>query len=674
MTPILSLPISFAMVLLGACHSDTDPPAATGPALEAAISGLATERAAASAGKRTEPSVSIPDGTASDKSHPDRSKSEKSDQHATQVFFGDTHHHTANSGDAFLHGDRLGPEEAYQFALGKEISSSSGVKMKLVTPLDFLVISDHAEGLGVIHEVFQGNPAYMKDETLQRWRRAMQQGGQEAAKVGNEVVSAQAQGTLPQALKDPETSGPVIKSVWRAYTAAAEKYNAPGSFTAMIGFEWTSVPGGNNLHRNVLFRNDKQIADKIVVPFSAWQSEDPAKLWEWMARIEEKTGAKLLAIPHNGNLSNGRMFELQTFTGESLTKEYAQQRTRWERLQEVMQTKGASETHPTLSPNDEFAEFGIAGWDNGNLTLEGQPESPQMRPHMYLRGGLLQGLKQEQKLGANPFKFGFIGGTDVHNSLTAIEEQNFGGKHVDQEPRPERWKDVQKQGFGKTRYTWQYTAAGLAAIWAQENTREALWDALYRRESYATSGTRITVRFFAGWDFVTADRTGDIAQIGYKKGVPMGSDLPVRRHHRSPTFLVSAMKDPRWGNLDRIQIIKGWLDKGGDVREKIYNVAWSEPDTRKLDASGRLPAVGNTVDSDNATWENIIGAKSLTTVWEDPEFDPKLPAFYYARVLEIPTPRWTAFDQKRFGIKMDSNVVMQHQERAWTSPVWYSPN
>jgi len=571
-------------------------------------------------------------------------------------------------------GDRLSPEDVYRLARGEEVVSSSGVRVKLSRPMDFLVISDHAEGLGVMYEIYNGNPLFMGDETLQRWHKVMKAGGKEVGDVMNEIVSGQAQGTLPKPITDPAVSGPVMKTVWESYTATAEKFNDPGRFTAMIGYEWTSVPGGNNLHRNVLFRGNKDKADQMM-PFTSWQSDDPEKLWEWMARYEENTGGNVLAIPHNGNLSNGRMFEPVDFSGKPLSRDYAERRARWEVLQEVMQTKGNSETHPTLSPNDEFADFGIAGWEYGNLTLEGEPETPEMRPYMYLRGGLLQGLKHEQKLGVNPFKFGMIGGTDVHNSLTTIEEDNFFGKHVNQEPRPQRWKHISKQGFGKTRYTWQYTAAGYAAVWAKENTRESLWDAMKRKEVYATSGSRMTVRFFGGWDFSPEDALSrQPAEIGYAKGVPMGGDLPpATEGAKAPTFLVGALKDPLSGNLDRIQIIKGWIDGDGASHEKIYDVVWGDADRRQPGADGKLPPVGDTVNVPEATWTDTIGDSNLRGVWTDPDFDPVQSAFYYVRVIEIPTPRWTAYDQKRFGIKMSDDVPMKHQERAWTSPIWYTP-
>ena len=592
----------------------------------------------------------------------------------TKLLFGDTHHHTANSGDAFMGGNRLTPEQAYRFARGEEIVSSTGVPAKLSRPLDFLVISDHAEGLGVITEVYNGNPSFVSDPTLARWSRMMQAGGDEAAQAANELVSAQAQGTLPGPVQDPAEVGPVMMSVWQQYTETAEKFNEPGVFTAMIGFEWTSVPGGNNLHRNVLYRDDKGTADQLF-PFTSWQSEDPEDLWAWMARYEEETGGRVLAVPHNGNLSNGRMFELTDFEGDPLDRDYAERRARFEVLQEIIQTKGNSETHPTLSPNDEFAgDLGMAGWEYGNLTMEGEPESPEMRPTMYLRAGLMRGLEQEAKLGVNPFKFGFVGSTDVHNSLTAIEEDNFFGKLPIQEPSPHRWDHVSKEGFGKTRYTWHYMSAGYAVVWATENTREAIWDAMKRREVYGTSGTRIMLRFFGGWGFTPADAdTRYIADIGYTKGVPMGADLPQRPGGKPPTFLVAALKDPMFGNLDRIQIVKGWLGDDGVARERVYDVVWGDAERREIGADGKLTPVGSTVDVANATWTDSIGDPSLAAVWTDPDFDPSQRAFYYARVIEIPTPRWTAYDQLRFGIEMDPEVPMTQQERAWSSPIWYTP-
>jgi hypothetical protein len=596
--------------------------------------------------------------------------------HPTRVYFGDTHLHTANSGDAFTAGNRLTPEDAYRLARGEEVVSSSGVPVRLSRPLDFVVITDHAEGLGIGYRVFEGDPAFASDPVLARWGRMLKEGGQAAADATNELIATSTQNTLPPVLKDPKVVGPILKSVWNKYTATAEQYNDPGRFTAMIGYEWSSAPGGDNLHRNVLFRDGKDKADQVV-PFSGWQSLDPEKLWAWMARYEEKTGGRVLAIPHNGNLSNGRMFELVDFAGQPLSKDYAERRARFEVLQEIIQTKGNSETHPTLSPNDEFAgDMGIAGWEYGNLTLQGTPEAPEMRPTMYVRAGLLRGLEQEQKLGANPFKVGIVGSSDAHTGLASIEEDNFTGKHVNQEPSPVRWRHVSKEGFGKIRYTWHYLAAGYAGVWATENTRDALWDAMKRREVYGTSGSRLTVRFFGGWNYAAADaRARDVAASGYAKGVPMGADLPAAPAGvQAPTFLVAATKDPQGGNLDRIQIVKGWIGKDGKGQERVYDVVWGDADRRKIGLRGRLAPVGDTVDVKNATWTNTIGDPDLATVWTDPDFDPAVRAFYYARVVEIPTPRWTAYDALRFGIAMTPDVPMTQQERAWSSPIWYSPN
>jgi hypothetical protein len=499
-------------------------------------------------------------------------------------------------------------------------------------------------------------------------------GGQQALKAKNEVVAAQSQGTLPAVTRDPKVVGPIMKSTWQRYTAKADQYDEPGRFTALIGYEWTSVPGGNNLHRNVIFRDGKDRADQVL-PFSSHQSEDPEKLWDWMAQYEARTGGQLLAIPHNGNLSNGRMFELTDFSGQPLTRDYAERRARWEVLQEIVQVKGNSETHPTLSPNDEFAgNLGVAGWEYGNLALLGSPQTPEMRGTTYVRAGLMRGLEIEARLGVNPFKFGVIGSSDIHTSLSSVEEDNFLGTSITHEARAKRWDNVVKEGFGQKRYGWHYLAAGYAAVWATENTREAIWDAMKRKEVYGTSGTRMTVRFFGGWNFKPDDaRSRNVADAGYAKGVPMGGDLPKASRGKSPTFLVAALKDPMFGNLDRIQVVKGWLRKDGVAQEKVYDVVWGDAERRRPDAQGKLPPVGNTVDVATATWTDTIGDPSLATVWTDPDFDPSVRAFYYARVIEIPTPRWTNYDAVRLGVKMSPEVPMTQQERAWTSPIWYTP-
>ena len=592
----------------------------------------------------------------------------------TRVLWGDTHLHSANSGDAFTTGNRFTPEQTYRIARGEEVISATGLPARLSRPLDFVVLSDHAEGLGLMTEVYNGNPALVSDSTVARWAGMVKAGGEVAATAVGEIIGAQTRNDLPSVLTDPKIVGPLMVSVWQRAAAMADKYNEPGKFTTLIGFEWTPTPGGDNLHRNVLLRDGHDRASQVF-PFSSWNSEDPEQLWAWMEAYEQRTGGRALAIPHNGNLSNGRMFAAQAFDGTAITKDYAERRQRWEPIQEIVQSKGASESHPTLSPNDEFLDFGIAGWELGNLTLSGSPLTREMMPTSFVRAGFMRGLEHEAKLGANPFKSGIIGSFDAHNSLPFVDEDNFFGKFPGQEPSPDRWKQKSSlgEGEGDARYTWQYLAAGYAAVWATENTREAVFDAMKRRETYGTSGTRMTVRFFGGYDYTSEDaQSRYLAEVGYTKGVPMGGDLKPAAAGKAPTFLVAAMKDPQGANLDRIQIVKGWLDASGTAQEKVYDVVWSGD--RKPGQDGKLPPVGDTVDVAQATYANTIGTAELATVWKDPDFKPGQGAFYYARVIEIPTPRWTAYDQVRFGVKMSADVPMKQQERAWTSPIWYSPS
>jgi hypothetical protein len=454
---------------------------------------------------------------------------------------------------------------------------------------------------------------------------------------------------------------------------AADEANDPGRFTAFIGYEWTSNTGGNNLHRNIIFRDDGSRA-RLIEPYTTQKplgSDNPRDLWKWMSGYEEKTGGHVLAIAHNGNLSNGRMFPIiESFTGRPMDREYAETRALRERLYEVTQIKGDGETHPFLSPNDEFANY--ERWDKGNLDLS-EKKKPEMLEFEYARAALRNGLKLEQELGINPYKFGMIGSTDAHTGLTAIDEDNFWGKFTTSEPSPQRATHPLIKAENGTIMGWEETASGYAGVWATENTREALFDAMQRKEVYATTGPRMIVSFFGGWDFETRDAsTRNPAAIGYAKGVPMGGDLSAAAAGKAPTFLVAALKDPIGANLDRIQIIKGWLDSKGETHEKVYDVVWSGE--RKLDPkTGKLPSVGDTVDVPNASYTNTIGASELIKVWKDPEFAPDQRAFYYVRVLEIPTPRWTAYDAKYFGITMPPEVPMKGQERAYTSPIWYTP-
>jgi hypothetical protein len=593
-------------------------------------------------------------------------------KYPTRVLWGDAHVHSNNSPDAFAGGLRFTPEETFRIARGEQFVSVTGLPAKMVRPLDFIVLSDHAEALGLMAQIYAGNPALEADPTVRRWGNAMRAGGAESRQAMVEMISAQAEGRVPATLADPKIVGPIFKSVWEQYTAVADKYNEPGKFTTLIGYEWTPQPGGDNLHRVVVFRDGKGKADQVI-PFSSWNSENPEDLWAWMEGYEQRTGGKIIAIPHNANLSNGRMFEGKRFDGGPLTRDYAERRTRWEPIQEIVQVKGASESHPMMAPTDEFINFGVVGWDLGNLPLTGPRLSKEMMRTNYFREGLKRGLEHQGTLGANPFKFGLIGASDVHNAFPSVEESNFFGKMPSQEPSPDRWEQSSTLGVSTLRrYTWQDLAAGYGAVWATDNTREALWEALTRRETYATSGSRMTVRFFGGWDYMAADaKSPSLAEVGYAKGVPMGGDLAKAPAGKAPTFLVAALKDPIGANLDRIQIVKAWVDASGKAQEKIYDVVWAG--NRKPGKDGKLPPVGDTVDLTKATWTNTIGAPELSTVWKDPDFKAGQRAVYYARVIEIPTPRWTAYDQVRFGVKMSKDVPLKHQERAWTSPIWYTP-
>ncbi len=583
----------------------------------------------------------------------------------TNVYFGDSHLHTSLSMDAGAFGNRLGMEEAYRFCRGEEVTSSTGLRARLGRPLDWVVIADHTDGMGFFTMFAEGNPAIMNEEVGRRWHKAINEGGQAAVDATLELITMFSQGQLPWATNDPE----LMRPLWDDVVKLAEQYNDPGKFTALIGYEWTSLVKGNNLHRVVIYRDGADLARRTL-PFTLADSADPEDLWKYLALYEDKSGGRVLAIPHNGNLSNGMMFDVKTLAGKKISKEYAEQRQLWEPLYETTQIKGDGEAHPLLSPDDEFADYET--WDLGNLDLS-QAKTDDMLPGDYLRSGLKRGLEFEQKLGVNPYKYGQIGSTDSHTSLPAVEEENFFGKHSGVEPSPERAGHVVLGGEGGTIYGWQMTASGFAAVWATENTREALWDAMKRKETYATTGSRPLVRFFGGWDYVPEDAMSRLpGAIGYAKGVPMGGDLNTAPEGKSPTFLVAAMKDPFSGNLDRIQIIKGWVGKDGKALERVYDAVVS--DGREIGADGRCKTpVGNTVDVARATWTNTIGDPELITVWTDPDFDPAQRAFYYARLLEIPTPRWTAYEALRFGVEMPEGADMTTQERAYTSPIWYSP-
>jgi hypothetical protein len=573
----------------------------------------------------------------------------------TNVYWGDTHLHTGMSMDAGAFGARLTPEDAYRFAQGEELISSTGQLVKLSRPLDFLVVADHSDNMGFFPKLYEGDPAFLADPTGKKWYDMIQEGGQEGVKVAVEVITSFTAGTFPDALK----SAPGTKAyadAWEETIEAAEKYNDPGRFTSFIGYEWTSTTKGFNLHRVVVYRDgaDKASVMEPYVTMEPWGSDDPRDLWKWLQSYEDRTGGKVLAIAHNGNLSNGIMFPLKdSFTGKKFDRAYAETRARWEPLYEATQIKGDGETHPFLSPNDEFADYET--WDQGNLDLS-DLKTDDMLQYEYARSGLQIGLELEKKTGVNPYKFGMIGSTDSHTGLATAEEENFFGKHSGVEPGAERWKHPMAK-VGDMEYTsWGMAASGYAAVWATENTRKAIFDAMMRKETYATTGPRIMVRFFGGWNYTEDDAKNRLpATVGYRKGVPMGGDLPPAEGAKAPTFLV----------------VKVWLEGKDKRMEKVYDVVWSGD--RKPGADGKLPPVGNTVDVKNATWTNSIGSPELLGVWTDPDFNPDVPASYYARVLEIPTPRWTAYEAKRYNLDFPEQIPMTTQERAYTSPIWYTP-
>jgi hypothetical protein len=585
-----------------------------------------------------------------------------------RVLFGDTHLHTAYSTDAGMIGNRLGPEEAYRFARGETVTASGGQRAKLIRPLDFLVVADHSENLGLSVMIEESDPELLKN--------AFGREVHDLVKAGDGYGAYQAWGKQMAAREDPINDPDLTRTVWNRIVDAAERFSEPGVFTALHGFEWTSSLDANNLHRVVIFRDG---ADKVrdLVPFSNYDSTDPEDLWDWMEAWQKDTGGHVLAIPHNGNLSNGLMFDDKTLDGKPLTKAYAERRSFWEPDYEVTQIKGDGETHPALSPHDEFADY--YRWDKGNFGLYGK--KPDMLPREYARQALLRGLKYEAELGANPFKFGMIGSTDSHTSLATTREENSFGKATPVEPGAgeNRYNDKitgvieSLDGSDVTIRHYESLASGLSAVWARENTRTGIWDALKRKEVYATTGTRMIVRVFAGWDFREDEvARPDFAAQGYARGVPMGSDLTNAPRGGAPKLLIHAAMDPLSGNLDRIQVIKGWVDANGEARERIYEAAWSG--SRRLGADGKLPAVGNTVDLETGHYQNTIGAPQLATVWEDPDFDPEQMAFYYVRVLEIPTPRHSLFDAIALGIDpAETGAAATLQERAYSSPIWYTP-
>ena len=604
-----------------------------------------------------------------------------------KLLWGDTHLHSNQSADAYTIGNsNLTPSDAFRFARGEEVISEKGVRAKLRVPLDFLMVSDHATFLGMFKRIENRDPEILKTPLGKRWRKYMDEND---PNLFTEFVDG-----LDGRLEDTFSKEDYIP-IWKEITENVDKFNQPGIFTALIGYEWTPAPTGDNLHRVVVFKDDAKLAQKII-PFSAIDSRKPEDLWNFLKEYNSSTGGEAISISHNSNISGGRMFPSENSYGEPIDSAYANMRNRWEPLVEATQVKGDSETHPALSPDDQFADYET--WEGNigrsqtkrliRISTTGDCKDPlnykcykykEKEKHRYkgsyVRSGLRRGLEIEKKIGVNPYKFGLIGSTDNHTALAASEEDNFFGKFLDSEPgpgrvdscmagcgRPVNIADGEDIPSGDLWKNWQITASGYAGVWARDNTREEIFNAFKRKETYATTGPRIAVRFFGGWKFSETDSFDpNFVDLGYNKGVPMGSDLPLRGRNKSPNFIIMAAKDPNGANLERVQVVKGWTNKDGSSSEKVYDVDLSSD------------AGSNTVDVETATYKNSIGEAQFVSFWSDPDFNPKEQSFYYVRVIEIPTPRWTTYDSVIFGNKLPEFIPSSQQERAYTSPIWYSP-
>lgn len=599
----------------------------------------------------------------------------------TQLYWGDTHLHTSYSFDAYLsQNDSADPDTAYRWAKGLPvIHPYNNVKVQLARPLDFLVVSDHAEAMGVLRsvneELHELSDMGMWD-SVKRWfaietiQLSFKWGFSSEVFVdmlpdklyspGGDPVKDKGNTPLNDTLGNIDN---IVQHSWHAIIDAAEKHNQPGKFTALLGWEWSSIPAGANLHRVVLSPNGKAEA-KQYIPFSSIDSQYPQDLWAWLDKTSAASGSQFIAIPHNSNISKGYMFPDKTLAGKAIDQAYINTRKRWEPIIEITQIKGDSETHPDLSPDDNFADF-----EHFDRYLQRGEEKYKARIGDFARSALKRGLEMEAKLGSNPYQFGFIGSTDSHSGLSTAEEKNFWGKMAyDSTPANKAHGPFTEDGPSG----WDMSVAGLAAVWAKENTRQGIFDAFKRREVYATTGPRIQLRTFAGWEFQALDHQNpDFAATGYRKGVPMGGELSQAPDNGNLKLMIHAVKDPLNVGLDRLQIIKGWLDDKGRSQEKIFNVAWAGK--RQLDGQGKLAAIENSVDLNSGLVTKDHGAKEFSLVWQDPEFDPSQSAFYYVRVLQIPTARHSLMDAIALQAEPYAKYSSTIQERAYSSPIWYKP-
>ena len=578
------------------------------------------------------------------------------------VYWGDTHLHTYLSADAYSFGATITPDQAYRFAKGETTRATGGDDVRIRRPLDFLMVADHAENLGVLPAIVAGDPRILSTNEASQMAGVLARlpslsemlvaGTQDEFDAGAAAIGA----AKAIAFSDFDLDETFKREVWEGVVAVAERHNDPGKFTAFAGYEYTSTP----IHRNVLFVGGPGETLKTL-PFSSVDSPDPEDLWTHLTRYKETTGSDVISIPHNSNLSRGNMFRTVTYDGKPITQAYARIRADIEPIIEVTQIKGDSETHPLISPVDEFADHETYGRQN---TATDKSRTPEVTARAsYARSALQTGLDIEASVGVNPYKFGMIGSTDAHTGLATVDEDNFWGKLGAAEP-----------GIYRLATQSRWSSAGYAAVWATENTREAIFAAMKRREVYATTGPRITLRFFAGWDYAEGDaHRPDIAAVGYRLGVPMGGDLIQNKEtsNKAPTFLIRATKDPDGANLDRVQVVKGWRNGSGNLQEKVYDVAWSGH--RKMDSDGVLPTVGSTINLAEASYHNTIGSPELSANWSDPDFNKTERAVYYVRVLQIPTPRWTVYDAKFFRQEIPQDTTPVIQERAYSSPIWYTP-
>ena len=574
------------------------------------------------------------------------------------VYFGEQHLHTKSSVDAFIMGNRKNTiEDAFNYNKGKPVKKwITGETLQRRTPYDWTAVTDHAEYLGIMDQLS------IPDSPLQNDPIVMAMKTNDPAKM-DFAFKTLAAAFIGGVQYEPFNNPKILRSNWERHKEAMNKAYEPGKFTTLIAFEWTSMPGGQNLHRNVFFRDDKG----PDMTYSSMESNRPEDLWDYLD-VQRDMGHECFSISHNGNISNSLMYAPRDSDGALLTKRYAERRARNEPATEIVQVKSASETHPALSPNDEFADFELAY----NGLIGSNPKVVSRIDYGFIRQALINGLEHQENLGANPFKFGIVAGADAHSALSINEEFNFTGPHNVSDDTPKKRLSGAAISTGSPAIT--LCSAGTTAVWAPENTREAIFNAIKRKETYGTSGTFIRLRFFGGWDYPGDLVQGkDYVKKAYAGGVPMGGDLKeMPSSAKAPTFAVSAIKDPESGNLDRVQIIKGW-QADGHGHEKIYDVVWS--DGRKPDPkTGKLPPVGNSVDIKNASYTNTIGDTQLSAVWTDPDFDPSQHAVYYVRVIEIPTPRWSTYDAKSLGIDPVEGFPATIQERAWSSPIWYTPD